>query len=101
LVPVTSEDIGAEYALLCHELEEYDPELAQKPRLLVITKTDLLDDDLRANVEATTPKDVPTVRISAATSQGLDELKDRLWVMIEQERAADAASARPGTSWEE
>jgi GTPase len=93
LVPITSEDVGAEYRLLCHELEAYDPELAQKPRLLVITKMDLVDDDLLANVIATTPPNVPTARISAATGQGVDEL--------EQERAAEEASTKRGTSWEE
>jgi GTP-binding protein len=99
LVPVTTEDIGAEYRLLCNELEQYDPDLAYKLRLLVITKLDLLDDDTLPHLK-TIPAEVPTVQISAATGHGLDELKDRLWTLIEQERANDTAMER-GTSWHE
>ena len=79
LIPVTTEDIGAEYAILTGELEAFNPELADKTRVLAITKTDLADPELLARIRTELPIGIPTVFISSVQQQGLTELKDLLW----------------------
>lgn len=82
LIPCDTDSIRKEYEVLLHELEMYNPELLDKPRLLAITKSDLIDEELRELIEAELPKGVPYVFISAVAQQGLTELKDLLWEMI-------------------
>lgn len=82
LVPVTSEDIRAEYAVLLDELREYNPELLQKDRLLAITKADLLDEAREATIASELPPHVPYVLISAVTGRGIEALKDQLWSLL-------------------
>lgn len=79
LVPATTEDIGREYHVLLNELRLYNPELLDKPRLLAVSKADLIDDELKEWLIPTLPKDIETVFISAVTHQGIDELKDKIW----------------------
>lgn len=79
LVPATTEDIGREYHVLLNELRLYNPELLDKPRLLAVSKSDLIDDELKEWLTPTLPKDIETVFISAVTHQGVDELKDKIW----------------------
>ncbi|HUH33194.1 MAG TPA: GTPase, partial [Daejeonella sp.] len=82
LIPAdTSRSIHEEYEILLHELKEYNPELMHKPRLLAISKSDLLDDELKAEMESDLP-DVPHVFISSVAQKGLLELKDLLWKSI-------------------
>jgi len=79
LVPATTEDIGREYHVLLNELRLYNPELLDKPRLLAVSKADLIDDELKEWLIPTLPKDIEAVFISAVTHQGIDELKDKIW----------------------
>ncbi len=78
MVPADSDDIKKEYGILLNELKQYNPELLDKQRMLAITKSDLLDDELQEEIEKELP-DVPYVFISSITGKGLTGLKDRLW----------------------
>jgi GTPase len=82
MVPCDTEDIAKEYAILLHELEMYNPELLDKPRLLAITKSDLIDEEMMNLLEPGLPQDVPYLFISAVAQQGITTLKDKLWEMI-------------------
>ena len=79
LIPADSQDITKEFAVLMGELKKYNPELLDKKRILAISKSDLLDEELRAEKEKDIPEEIPTVFISAVTNQGLLELKDMIW----------------------
>ncbi len=85
MVPAdTSRSINEEYQILKRELHEYNPELMQKPHVLAITKSDLLDEELKKEMKNDLPK-IPYVFISSVTQQGLVELKDMLWKAINTE----------------
>jgi len=86
MVPADADDIKAQYDILVGELEQFNPQLADKPRVLAISKSDMLDDDLIAEMEKTLPEGVPYVFISAVTGQGIQSLKDMLWGEITDER---------------
>lgn len=75
--------ITEEYQILLKELTEYNPELIDKPKVLAITKLDLLDEELRIELEKDLPKNVPYVFISAATQTNLSPLKDLIWKAIQ------------------
>ena len=85
LIPADSDDIKRDYEILLNELKEFNPELGDKGRVLAISKSDLLDDELREGVMKELPEGIPTVFISAVTGQGLTELKDLLWREINSE----------------
>lgn len=85
LIPADSDDIKRDYEILLKELTEFNPELADKSRVLAISKSDLLDDELREELSKELPEGIPTVFISAVTGQGLTELKDLLWREINSE----------------
>lgn len=85
MVPADSDDIKHDYEVLLKELKEFNPELADKSRVLAISKSDMLDDELRAEIAMDLPDDVPAVFISAVTGQGITELKDLLWREINSE----------------
>ncbi len=78
MVPSDADDIEKEYQILLNELKKFNPELLDKGRLLAITKTDLLDDELIAEMKVTLP-DIPHVFISSIAQIGLIELKDMIW----------------------
>ncbi len=78
MIPGDSNDIGRDYQILLHELEAYNPELMDKTRLLAITKSDLVDQELRDGITPSLPG-LPSVFISSITGEGLKELKDLLW----------------------
>jgi len=79
MIPVDTADIKKEYKILTNELKKYNPDLLDKDRLLAITKCDMLDDELMAELKKTTPKGIPTVFISSQAQTGLQELKDLIW----------------------
>jgi len=81
MVPADSNDIADEYRILLNELEEYNPELLDKQRLLVITKCDLLDEELTTEIKKELP-DVSYHFISAVANQGLVALNDTIWIML-------------------
>jgi len=82
IVPAdTSRSIKEEYKILLNELEQYNPELMQKPRVLAISKSDMLDEELEAEMKTDLP-DLTTIFISSVAQKGLVELKDLLWKVI-------------------
>ena len=85
MVPADSDDIKKDYEILLNELREFNPDLADKGRVLAITKSDMLDDELREEIAQELPEGVKTVFISAVTGQGITELKDLLWREINSE----------------
>lgn len=85
MVPGDTDDIKKEYQLLLNELEQFNPEMLQKHRVLAVTKCDLLDDELVEMLKETLPDDLQVVFISAVTGQGLEELKDILWKELNSE----------------
>lgn len=78
VVPADSNDIEEDYQVLLGELQRYNPELLDKQRILAISKSDLLDDELMEEMKQGLP-DIPHVFISSITQQGLPELKDLIW----------------------
>lgn len=78
VIPADSDDIKTEFNILLNELTQYNPELIDKKRLLAISKTDLLDDELMDAISQELP-DIPYVFISAVTNYGLSDLKDLIW----------------------
>jgi GTP-binding protein len=78
---VDADDIKKEYFVLLNELKQYNPELLDKKIILAITKSDLIDEELKAEMEKDLP-DVPYVFISSVVQQGLTELKDLIWQEI-------------------
>ncbi|MEL6638482.1 MAG: GTPase ObgE [Bacteroidota bacterium] len=79
MVPADSDDIQKEYGILLRELELYNAELLDKPRVLALTKADLIDEELRQLIEAELPAGIPYVFISSVAQTGLTPLKDLLW----------------------
>lgn len=83
LVPSTSDDINKEYNILLNELKMYNPEMLDKKRLLAISKSDLLDQELKTFLtQEVINVDIPHVFISGVSGDGLMELKDKLWEMM-------------------
>ena len=79
LIPADSNDHKREFAILLNELEEYNPELLQKDFIIAISKSDMLDDELKQAISKELPTNVPHYFISSITNTGLVELKDALW----------------------
>jgi len=87
MVPAdTARSIKEEYEILLNELNEYNPELMHKPRLLAVTKSDMLDEELQQEMKKELPADIPAVFISSVAQKGISELKDMLWTEINKER---------------
>lgn len=82
LIPADSNDIQKEYSILLNELKKHNPELLDKDRLLAISKSDLLDDELKTEIEIELPKEIPHLFISSFTHTGLIKLKDQLWQLL-------------------
>lgn len=85
MVPGDTDDIRKEYEILLHEVGSFNPELMDKQRVLAITKSDLLDEELIEMLSADLPDDLPVVFISAVAQQGITELKDILWAALNSE----------------
>ncbi len=79
MVPADADDIAKEYEILLSELTKYNPELLDKDRLLAVSKSDMLDEELIAEIKQTLPKDVESTFISSVAQKGLQELKDLIW----------------------
>jgi len=82
MISCDTESIKEEYEILLNELRQYNEELLDKPRVLAITKSDLIDGELQEMLQPEIPKDVPYLFISAVAQQGLMELKDLLWETV-------------------
>jgi GTP-binding protein len=87
MVPADSDDIKKEYKILLNELKQYNPELLNKERLLAITKSDMLDEELIKAMKKELPK-IPYVFISSVAQQGLVELKDLIWKHLNADEQA-------------
>ena len=85
MVPADTDDIRKEYEILSNELEQYNPDLLDKPRVLAITKSDLLDDELIEALSEDLPEGIPHLFISAVAGKGITELKDLLWKALNEE----------------
>ncbi len=85
VIPADADDIHKEYEILLGELERFNPQLVDKPRIIAISKCDMLDDELIDELRSHLGFDIPTVFISAVTGYGLTELKDTLWRAITDE----------------
>ena len=79
MVPSDTNNIKKEYEILLGELEKYNPELLDKDRILAISKSDMLDEELKEEMKAELPEDIDCLFISSVAQQGLTELKDALW----------------------
>ncbi|MEQ8712214.1 MAG: GTPase ObgE, partial [Cyclobacteriaceae bacterium] len=82
MIPADADDISKEYDILLSELQKYNPELMDKKRLLAITKADLLDDELKEEMAAELPPEIPSIFISSVTQLGLEQLKDKIWANL-------------------
>lgn len=85
MVSADTESISKEYEILLNELTMYNPELLDKPRILAITKCDLIDDELKELLLADIPKKIPHIFISSVAQIGLTELKDLLWETLNKD----------------
>jgi len=83
MVSAEAGNVNEEYRILLNELEKHNPELMDKPSLLAITKSDVLDDELAALIEKELELDIPYIFISSVTGMGIQELKDLIWNEIE------------------
>lgn len=87
LISADSDDIAAEYRMLLEELQAYDPQLLDKERLLVVSKADLLDEELTEELKKELPKDPEPYFISSVSGEGLKELKEGLWRTFQESKA--------------
>ena len=82
LIPADSDDIEKEYGILLNELKQHNPDLLDKERLLVISKSDMLDEELQEEIEKSLPAEITHLFISSIAQKGLVALKDTLWEML-------------------
>ncbi len=92
MVPADADDVAREYEVLMNELVTFNPELADKSRVLAVTKSDMLDDELIAEMERTLPEGIPHIFISSLTGLGIQKLKDVLWTELNKEMPEDYSS---------
>ncbi len=84
MIPCDSSDIKKEYKILLKELKKYNPELANKKRMLAITKSDMLDELMMQQMTKELPKDLPCCFISSVAQSGINELKDLIWKVLNE-----------------
>jgi GTP-binding protein len=84
LIPADSDDIQKEYGILRNELRKHNPELLDKECLLAISKSDMLDEELKEEIKQELPKGIETLFISSVAQTGLMELKDKLWKILNE-----------------
>ena len=84
MVAADSKDILKEYRILLNELKKYNPELLDKQRVLAVSKSDLLDEELMAEIKPHLPRKIPTIFISSVTGMGIKELKELLWAAMHE-----------------
>ncbi|MFW6202717.1 MAG: GTPase ObgE, partial [Marinilabilia sp.] len=87
MVPADSDNIHNEYRMLLNELKSFNPELLDKKRLLAVTKSDLIDEELKQEMEKDLP-DVPCAFISSVTQDGITTLKDMIWKALQEPSVA-------------
>ena len=82
MIPADADDIRQGYGILLNELKEYNPELLVKGRVLAVTKSDMLDETMKSEIEMSLPEEVPHIFISSITGEGIRQLKDMLWNVL-------------------
>jgi GTP-binding protein len=82
LIPADSDDHAKEFNVLLSELENYNEELLDKQMIIAVSKSDMLDDELKQEIEKQLPKNIPHIFISSATNAGISALKDLLWKVL-------------------
>lgn len=82
MVPADSDSVKKEYEILLNELSKFNPELLDKSRILAITKSDLLDEELQSELKEELPDGVPSIFISSVAQVGIEELKDKIWLAL-------------------
>ena len=82
MVPADAEDYKKEYEILLNELVAYNPELADKDRILAITKSDMLDEEMQSEIATQLPLDIPHLFISSVTGMNIMALKDQIWAAL-------------------
>lgn len=85
MIPADSDDIRKDYEVLLNELKTFNPEMLDKQRVLAITKSDMLDQELMDEIEPTLPEGIPHVFISSVSGLGISMLKDILWTELNKE----------------
>jgi GTP-binding protein len=88
LIPADSNNHGEEFQILVNELEKYNPELLHKRFLIAISKSDMLDTELKEAIAKELPPNIPHLFISSVTQQGMVELKDLLWKTLNEDENA-------------
>ena len=83
MVAADSDNIAEAYEVLLGELTQYNPELLDKQRILAVTKCDMLDEELIEQMKAELPKDIECLFISSVTGLGIQQLKDKLWQILQ------------------
>jgi GTP-binding protein len=82
MIPADTKNIKKEFEILLNELQKYNPELLDKNRILAITKSDLIDNELEQLLQPELPSGIETVFISSVTNKNIDKLKDLIWKNI-------------------
>lgn len=83
MIPADADNIARQYDILINELEQYNPEMLDKERMLAVTKADMLDDELRGEMEKELPKGIKHIFISSVSGYNISHLKDMLWDMLQ------------------
>lgn len=84
MIPADSEDYAKSYEVLLEELRKFNPDLLDKERVLAVSKSDLIDEELEAEIVKELPTDIEHIFISAVSGKGIQELKDLLWKKLNQ-----------------
>jgi GTP-binding protein len=84
MISCDSPDITAEYKVLIGELEQFNPDLLDKKRLLAITKSDMIDEELEAEIRQSLPAEVPAIFISSLANKNIVQLKDMIWKALHE-----------------
>ncbi len=84
LIPADAEDYAKEYEILLNELTKFNPELLDKERILAISKSDMLDEELENEIRAHLPKEISPIFISSVSGKGITELKDIIWKKLHE-----------------
>ncbi|WP_431212980.1 GTPase ObgE [Puia sp. P3] len=98
MIPADSSNHGEEFRILLNELEKYNPELLHKRFVIAISKSDMLDNELKQEIAKELPASVPHLFISSVTQQGLVELKDLLWKILNEDPVTGGDQKSPGVT---
>jgi GTP-binding protein len=94
LIPADSDDVAKDYEILLGELAKYNPELLDKKRILGISKCDMADEEIKADIEKHLPTDVPHFMFSSFSKEGLKELVFGIWAILEKDLQEAEAQAK-------